>query len=116
MSQSQSLNQLIDAADLISMLEDLTRPSSIQQVSPATMSGLRVTLRTIREMVVDSHDNLAKNFVDKARNDGAPRNSNGISSSVEYSRPASPSSTAAVLGASESSMQFKRKDLRTVIE
>ena len=94
MTQSQALNQLIDAADLVALLEEVTRPGSAVQLNTNTVSGLRVTLRTVREILLDSHDMLAKAFVEKVRQD-AP--------------------TAVAATNSETAVVFKRKDLRSAL-
>ena len=94
MTQSQALNQLMDAADLVALLEEVTRPGSAVQLNTNTVSGLRVTLRTVREILLDSHDMLAKAFVEKVRQDS----------------PAVATSPNA-----ESAVVFKRKDLRSAL-
>lgn len=67
MDQSNALNRLLEAADLLKMVEDLTSPGGFERLSGSSVSGLRITIRNIRESVLASHDQLAGNFVNKAK-------------------------------------------------
>ncbi len=67
MDQSKALHQLLEAADLVGMIEDLTEPNRVQSLSPASWTGMRITLRTIRDSIMESHNTLAKDLVERAR-------------------------------------------------
>jgi hypothetical protein len=58
MDQTKALVKLIESADLIRMLEDLTNPNLTAQLSPAALGGVRVTLRNVRESIVHCHEAL----------------------------------------------------------
>jgi hypothetical protein len=61
MDQTKALVKLIESADLIRMLEDLTNPNLTGQLSPAALSGVRVTLRNVRESIVNCHESFTGN-------------------------------------------------------
>lgn len=66
MEESKALEGLLDAADLVAMVENLTRLGNADPLAPSTMAGVRITLRTIREMVLKSHDSLSREMVGRA--------------------------------------------------
>ena len=71
MDQSKALQKLTESADLIGMIEDLVRVSQSERLSAATISGMRHTLRNIRESILASHDQFASDLVihSRSRND-----------------------------------------------
>ena len=56
MEENKSLEKLKEAVDLIKMLEEITGPASFEKVSASSMAGVRITLRTVRETILNSHD------------------------------------------------------------
>ena len=66
MEQSAALNRLLEATDLVGLIEDLLNASN-GKLSPTAMSGLKITLRNIREGVLASHDVLAQEMVSRAK-------------------------------------------------
>ena len=56
MEQNNALHTLIEIADLAKMVEELVSPGNLERLSPAGLSGVRITLRAIRELILDSHD------------------------------------------------------------
>lgn len=58
MDHSAALHKLMEAAALVGMVEELANPGTFERLSPSSLSGLRITLRTIRESIVASHDAL----------------------------------------------------------
>lgn len=67
MDQSKALQKLTESADLVGMIEELIRTSQSDRLSSATLSGMRVTLRNIRESILSSHDLFAGEFVSRTR-------------------------------------------------
>jgi len=67
MDQSKALHRLREAADLVGMIEDLLDPSRTESLSPASWAGMRVTLKGIRESMVESHTVLTRDLVNRAR-------------------------------------------------
>jgi len=67
MDQSKALHRLREAADLVGMVEDLLDPARTDSLSASSWAGIRVTLRGIRESMVDSHTVLTKDLVSRAR-------------------------------------------------
>jgi hypothetical protein len=67
MEESKALRKLMDAAELVSMLEELTSPGIVERLSNSSLSGLRLTLRNIRESIISGHDILAADYVERAR-------------------------------------------------
>lgn len=113
MEQSKALNRLLEAADFLSMLEDLTNPSVISKLNSGTISGLRLTIKNVRETVLASHDALAASLVAKSR---ASLNAN-TSSSAESSRErAEQQATYQVIQPEQNMPQAKRHDLRASLE
>lgn len=67
MEQSKALNRLLEAADYLSMLEDLANPGVASKLNAASLSGMRLTIKNVREAVLASHDALAAGLVAKSR-------------------------------------------------
>jgi hypothetical protein len=67
MEESNALHKLTEAADLIRMVEELTSPAAFEKLSPSTLAGMRITLRNIRETILNSHDTMAEQLVTRAR-------------------------------------------------
>ncbi len=89
MDESNALMRLLEAADLVGMVEELTaRPRD--ELSPTARAGLRVTLKNVRESILKSHDALATGMVANASK--APREQ------------------------AASAPKFERRDLRSTIE
>ena len=59
MEHKKALIKLSESADLLRMLEDLTNPALNVQLSPAAFGGLRITLRNVRDTILNSHDVLS---------------------------------------------------------
>ncbi|MBX7145405.1 MAG: hypothetical protein K1X79_13225 [Oligoflexia bacterium] len=112
MEQSKALSRLLDAADLLAMLEDLTAGPTSSRMSPSVMSGLRLTIRNAREVILSSHDTLASTLVSKARGNVE------LSKDQETTKRADVESqsplTARAQG--ESPTIMKRNDLRASLE
>jgi hypothetical protein len=118
MEQSKALNQLTETADLVGMVQALLANGTAETVSPAAMSGIRLTLRTIQQQILESHDCLAKDMVNRAR---ARLESNAIMTPEAESFKSSDSTPP--LGALRPSMlqemqniKAQRKDLRSSLE
>jgi hypothetical protein len=58
MDTSRALAKLSESADLVRMLEELMDPTRGVKLTPATLSGFRLTLKNIREAILESHDSL----------------------------------------------------------
>jgi hypothetical protein len=67
MDQSKALQRLTESADLVGMIEELIRASQSERLSPATASGMRITLRNIRESILASHDVFANDLMSRTR-------------------------------------------------
>ena len=67
MDQSKALHRLREAADLVGMIEDLLHPARTETLSPASWAGMRVTLREIKDSMIESHTVLTKDLVNRAR-------------------------------------------------
>jgi hypothetical protein len=63
MDQNTALHKLLESADLAKMLEELVAPGNLERLSPASLSGIRVTLRSLREAMLVCHDLLAGELV-----------------------------------------------------
>ena len=114
MDESKALKKLMDAVDLISMLEELTTPGTVERLNGGSLSGLRLTLRSIRESVLSGHDVLAGEFVERSKASASFRE-------VPMSLPVAASSSnppvaAPSVSAERSNGPIVRKDLRTSLE
>lgn len=108
-TQSQALHDLVESADLVRMIEDLTSPSNIENISSASWSGMRITLRQIREIIARSHNVLAKDLIERSK--GA------VAASTQSSAGAQAASASG--GADRSAApqtNFTRRDLKASIE
>jgi hypothetical protein len=113
MEQSKALSRLLEAADFLSMLEDLTNPSVISKLNSGTISGLRLTIKNVRESVLASHDALAASLVAKSR---ASMSANAASS-AELNREKPEQQVSYQMIQPEQIMpQTKRHDLRASLE
>lgn len=65
--QNKALVRLLESADLVRMLEDLLSPASYSKLSGAVLSGVRVTLRNVREGILSSHDSIAGEIAKQSR-------------------------------------------------
>lgn len=66
MDQNTALQKLLEIADLSKMVEDLVAPGNLERLAPASLSGIRVTLRSIRETTLACHDSLAGGLTQRA--------------------------------------------------
>ena len=95
MEQHKALNALLESADLIAMLEELTSGTSRNLLSGPGLSGIRITLRTIREHILNSHDTLAQALSSRIREGGgAPLQSPIRESTVVMNGRANPENAA----------------------
>lgn len=60
MENQKVLMKLAESTDLIRMVEDLLSFTHTHQLSPASLSGVRVTLRNIREALIASQEIIAE--------------------------------------------------------
>lgn len=117
MDHSTALNKLLEAADLIGMLEDLTN-SSGGKIGPSSVAGMRITLRGLRDSVLQSHDTLAQEVVGRAQAKMAQQN-HAITSVSTTLAPQNIERSEISPAASSSDMnrvQFTKKDLRASLE
>ena len=125
MEQSNALHKLTEAVDLIRMVEEITSPSSYDKLSASSLAGIRITLRTIRESVISSHDVLAESYVEAGRVPNI-NNSNGQAKTTTIIAPeAGKVDSVNLLDNATSSranltdrpsMPFTRRDLRASLE
>ncbi len=106
MDQSKALRGLLDASDLVAMIEDLLGPQSLERLSPASLSGVRLTLRNLREGILQSHDTLAGDIMQRGR----PRTDTTLSPQVTIATTSTSSST------DSSVTPVRRRDLRSTLD
>ncbi len=123
MDQTKALHQLIEAADLVSMLETLTAPGMIEKMAASnSWSGLRITLRNVRDAILASHDGLAEQVVALARagfeSAATPAQVTTIvTADPETSKPAAAVRANAMPQQNGANpMKIERRDLRTQLE
>jgi len=112
MDQSKALHRLMESADLVAMVEDLLNPSMANTLSSASWAGLRITLRSVREQILSSHDTLAGDLVTRAHAAQAPT-SRAELVSREISSQGVPSAAGTL---ASGAIDLKRKDLRSQLE
>lgn len=121
MDQSTALHKLMEAAALIGMIEDLTNPATMEKLSTASLTGLRITLRTVKDSILNSHDTLAGELVAKARMRVESSSTNLlqqeiVKESTETVRSESVNALRSQLMADPERLQMRRKDLRASLE
>jgi hypothetical protein len=67
MEESKALHRLVEAQDLVGMIETMLSPEMADKLSPSAWSGLRITLRSVREMIGTSHAAMANDFVSRSK-------------------------------------------------
>lgn len=67
MEEGKALHRLLEAADLIGMIEEMMNPQTSERLSESARAGMRITLRNVRDLVMSSHENLSGEFVQRAR-------------------------------------------------
>ncbi len=67
MEQSRALQGLNDAADVVKFIEETLAIGSVERMSAASISGMQVMLRSVRDSIMSSHDVLANDFVARAK-------------------------------------------------
>lgn len=130
MEQSKAINQLGEAADLLAMLESLYTSTAAGQNNSATSAGFRITLRNVREAVLNAHDTLAAGLIAKAKQEvesaglssggaeamPAAQQPQAVSSMPVQQQSASDSATARQYSANELNIRMQRRDLRATLE
>ena len=117
MDQSNALHKLMEVADLIRMVEELTNPAAYEKLSSGTMSGMRITLRNARETILSSHDVLAGNMVQRAKvNYEAKSNQNNEVQLLDASPVDSASAARSGVLTDAQRAQLTRRDLRASLE
>ena len=141
MEESKALSKLNDATDLLILLEELLNPVSIERISSASWSGVRLTLKNARQILQESQISLSTDFVSRARtsqsaeavNNGQPISeripSEGLSSNGSNPILNSAASQANQdflqdrivassdkNGSEQSKVQITRRDLKTTLE
>lgn len=123
--QSASLAQLVEAAELIAMVEELLSVATPERLAPGLWPGIRVSLRNARRTILNSHDAFAGDLLQRAR---AQRVESILPETkiIESSQPlpigpatqlASSLRTSGLSGLNgEAAMQNKRRDLRGALE
>ena len=78
------LQALLEAADLIAMIEDLLQPGSIENLSQARASGLRICLKNVKRNIIDLHEDIRSEMQQPEEN--APTISRGRSLAEQIER------------------------------
>jgi hypothetical protein len=112
MDQSKALQKLTEAADLSGMVEELIRASQSERLSPAAASGMRITLRTIRESILNSHDVFAGELVARTRG----RAENSVLPQADASQAGTQSTSQESPMADPNRLGLRRQSLRSTIE
>jgi|GEM_PF-5602525 len=118
MEESKALNRLIEAQDLVGMIEDLLSPATLERLSSSSWSGVRITLKNIKEIIQSSHSALAADLVHRSRalvgsGNGAVVSSPGESQARPENHP--PGFTMSATN-EPPRIQMTRKDLKASLE
>lgn len=133
MDQSTALHRLLEAADLIKMVEDLTAAGTFEKLAPSSLSGVRITLRQVKDNILASHDTLAGGLVARARNQqiesqAANNTATPATTNSAANQAASPAETKSDLTSVKSEdgkssvladpdrLPIRRRDLRSSLE
>lgn len=111
MDQNLTLQKLREVADLAKMVEEIVAPGTLERLTPASLSGIRVTLRALRETVLACHNSVANEQAGRTR----PRTEIVTASEVEDT--VSPTEAPAIVRAPNGIEQPRmvRKDLRSTL-
>lgn len=129
METVKNLHKLLEIADLAGMVEDLMNPTTMSTLSPASWSGMRITLRNIKESILTAHDKLASDMVARSREESVGASiattstDSALAKSVEKVRDDN-SKAAAALSINGAAMNInaaalaaeKKPDLRKIVE
>ena len=108
MEQTRALMRLLEAAELLGMVEDLTLGGR-ESLTPAVRAGVRLTLKNVRETILGSHDALAAELMARV---GMPP----LASRDEATPAEAPSAAPPAAARAKEAPNFSRRDLRSAIE
>jgi hypothetical protein len=124
MEESKAIHRLVEAQDLVGMVEDMLAADMVERLSPSAWSGIRITLRNIRESIGASHAAMATNLVQRAKT-AAPQPSRVAEDAPVATEHASASSGPMVVRASATPKStddirinppLSRRDLKASLE
>jgi hypothetical protein len=75
MEESKALHRLLEASDLVGMVEDLLNPATAEKLTGPAWSGMRITLRNVRDIIQNSHSIMAGELIQRSK--AGLSNSNG---------------------------------------
>ncbi len=144
MEHSGALRSLLEAADLLTMLEELAASSGNNGLSPASQTGMRLTLKNVKDLILSSHDILAHKLIsyrtegqlqpeiersvqvdtgEEGNSEkslgGASQRTLGKEGVLDQKQPfqmESSRQTFEIQGVGSSGVHFRRKDLRSSLE
>ena len=114
MEESKAINKLGEIADLVGMVEDMLNPQTQERLSQFAWSGIRITLRNIREQLQTSQSALAAEVLARAR--VSTTNSANAAGGHNASAQALAQSRAAAPQSETPRTQILRRDLRAQLE
>jgi hypothetical protein len=109
-TQSQALHNIAEAADLIRMIEDLTNPTNLENLSSSSWSGMRITLRQVRESIMSSHGVLANDLISRSKA------TTGAQAQQATATQSSSSVAPAAAAKTSSNPAYSRQDLKSSLE
>ena len=136
MDQSKALQELMEAADLVGMLEEFMLANNNRQFSPSAWAGLKINLRNVKQTIVSSHSALASDYIARARARVEAAKAENGSATINGTAPlaTAPSAAAApeiikengslsrteilkqAIAADRAGIKMERKDLRATLE
>jgi hypothetical protein len=57
--ENDALQKLLEAVDLLGMVDDLTNPANFERISGSSLAGIRITLKHVRQLVLETRKELA---------------------------------------------------------
>ena len=115
MEKVKALSMLVEATELLKMVEDLTTLSPDRM--SANIAGIRLTLKSARDRVTLGHDALARDVLATARSAAADTSSSSADSRYRALVQASQDRASTGTGASAVDADAaKRRDLRSTID
>lgn len=126
MEESKALHKLGEAIDLVGMIEEIISPSTIDKMNPSALSGVRITLRNVREMIQNSHSTLSSELVARSRatvtsdSQSASTPEHSVRSPRNYSSPAvevgDSANSLRTSAAAHSPVSITRRELKASLE
>lgn len=116
MEESKALTKLAESIDLLELVEEILNPHSIERLSPAAWSGVRLTLKNARDILQASESVLSREFVNRSRQLPMPSSNGTHAYSEEESESEELTPSGHLSVGDPQKIQLTRRDLKASLE